>query len=297
MATYTYSISQDFPNAKVDPSRLASEIGRSAIVTALASVNTAGNDCNVVFKASLSSGDEAILDGLVAAHSGEPLEQEVPPISVKILDVEDLDPVKARSKVKGVNFDAPAGEWTKYPVSFPYRTNVLCGKGFGGFCEDGDKVEFAIDPQAIGAVAVAASEDDTEFYLYAPDPSVWDVLLDGMWIQFCRSPGSPLVPDSEHPGDDEYEIASFDKVTGKITLCTGLESDVPQGAVVFLVVKYGETIELQKNELIDVGSDSSGAAPLPENMIFNTWYYNAGASQKRVRLRLSLKYGPLKTKV
>jgi len=70
---YTYSISQDFPNGKVSTDRLSQEIRGSAIIEALDFINTNGDVCDIYFKAELTSGDEVILDGIVAAHSGEPL--------------------------------------------------------------------------------------------------------------------------------------------------------------------------------------------------------------------------------
>lgn len=70
---YTYSISVDFPNQIVATDRLSIEIDNSAIVTALDYINTSGDDCDIWFKDTLSGGDETILDGLVAAHTGEPL--------------------------------------------------------------------------------------------------------------------------------------------------------------------------------------------------------------------------------
>jgi len=75
---YTYSL-DDFPYDKADGSRLSLEIQSSAIVTALNHINVGKNNCDVWFKAELSSGDETILDGLVAAHSGEVLPEEAAP--------------------------------------------------------------------------------------------------------------------------------------------------------------------------------------------------------------------------
>jgi hypothetical protein len=216
------------------------------------------------------------------------------PMPVRIQDVEDIDPTKARSKVKGINFDAAPQAWTKFGVSFPYLTNVLCGKGYGGFCDDGDKVELSIAPQQVGAVMAPAAQGATVISVFLP-PEVWAVLLRGMWLQFARNPGQNPVPDSQHPGDDEYEIGDFDETAGTITLRTGLATALSGGDAVFLVVKYGEDIEVQNKEIVDVGADTAGSASLSANTIFNVWYYNAGASQKRVRFRLSFKYGPSAT--
>jgi hypothetical protein len=76
MQRYTFTVNSDttFPNRKVDLPRFEQEIRASAIVTALdgSPVVELGN-CFVDFRATLSTGDEAILEGLVHAHSGEPL--------------------------------------------------------------------------------------------------------------------------------------------------------------------------------------------------------------------------------
>ena len=77
---YTYSIQNDFPNHKVATDRLAQEIRDSAIVTALDYINTAGDDCNIFFKADLSPTDKTILDGIVATHSGIPLPNPTPKV-------------------------------------------------------------------------------------------------------------------------------------------------------------------------------------------------------------------------
>ena len=76
MATYTYSIANDFPSGKVNTTKLDSEIRASAITIALDRIDTAGDVISIVFKDDLSAGDKTILDndttgpagGLIAAH-------------------------------------------------------------------------------------------------------------------------------------------------------------------------------------------------------------------------------------
>jgi voltage-gated potassium channel Kch len=85
MATiqYTYSIQSDFPNHKVASDRLVREIQASAIVTALGWIDTDGDACYIWFKDELSVGDKTLLDGLVAAHAGEPLPNPALPVSIE----------------------------------------------------------------------------------------------------------------------------------------------------------------------------------------------------------------------
>jgi hypothetical protein len=75
--TYTYSISADFPNGKVNTATLTTEIGQSPIIIALDRIDTSGNVLTIIFKDTLSTGDKTLLDnnttgpagGLIAAHN------------------------------------------------------------------------------------------------------------------------------------------------------------------------------------------------------------------------------------
>lgn len=65
---YTYSVSADFPGQEVNGKNLITEIHASDIVTALDHVDVTGDDVDIWFKDALSSGDEDLLDAVVAAH-------------------------------------------------------------------------------------------------------------------------------------------------------------------------------------------------------------------------------------
>ena len=71
MATeFTYNIADDTLNGEVSERSLDTSIRDSAIVTALDRVDTTDTEITVVFKAALSSGDETVLNGIIAAHDG-----------------------------------------------------------------------------------------------------------------------------------------------------------------------------------------------------------------------------------
>jgi hypothetical protein len=70
---YTYSILNDFPNQKVDPTVLSNEIVASTVTIALDYISTDDDDCDVWFKADLSGGEQTTLSGVVVAHDGESL--------------------------------------------------------------------------------------------------------------------------------------------------------------------------------------------------------------------------------
>jgi hypothetical protein len=77
---YTYSISADFPNGKVDTTRLSNEIRASSISIALDYINTSGDDCDIWFKDVLDTGNQTTLNTVVANHSGEPIPNNEPAI-------------------------------------------------------------------------------------------------------------------------------------------------------------------------------------------------------------------------
>ena len=79
--SYEYDVIDDFPDDKVDPDALQYQVEQSAISSAaITHINTewrgapAREKCDIWFDDPLSPGDETILDGVVAAHDGEPLE-------------------------------------------------------------------------------------------------------------------------------------------------------------------------------------------------------------------------------
>lgn len=73
MSSYSYNLDTDFAGG-ADFNKLRVEIADSAIVEALLSLSTSDRTCTLVFANPLSTGDETILDGLVAAHDPSPLD-------------------------------------------------------------------------------------------------------------------------------------------------------------------------------------------------------------------------------
>jgi hypothetical protein len=84
---YNYNVATDFPYQKCATDRWSQEIRSSAIVTALAHVSVSGTIATATFRDSLSVGDETILDGIVLAHSGQPL---APPEKPREIDGKEI---------------------------------------------------------------------------------------------------------------------------------------------------------------------------------------------------------------
>lgn len=83
MATYTYPITA-FPNDAVNLDKLEYEIEESSITPPLSGITSHDDTVKVGFDSSLSGGEQTTLNGIVAAHDGQPL----PPTPVEeFLDV------------------------------------------------------------------------------------------------------------------------------------------------------------------------------------------------------------------
>jgi len=70
---YPFSIQDDFPQHKVNSDRLLLELGATALAPLVARVDTFGDECGVWFIEALEPEEVALLEDVVAAHSGEPL--------------------------------------------------------------------------------------------------------------------------------------------------------------------------------------------------------------------------------
>jgi len=70
--------------------RLELEISQSNIVIALKTINLNGTSLDVVFKDTLSAGDETVLDDIVAAHTGEPLSPQPASQEVVVTQMPDV---------------------------------------------------------------------------------------------------------------------------------------------------------------------------------------------------------------
>ena len=185
---YVYSVSTDFPNHKVDIDRLTIEIRASSITVALDRIEVSADVCDIWFKDALSSGDETILDGVVAAHSGEPLTPSVEPVQLKgFHDVNGYHYWR-----KGYRRAVTAGQTNNFDSKFDSDI-YLCGGGLYvvGPSADGDYIECDIvdaDGLYYPAETVLANFVKTNYVFNGQN---WDCQLDdpkliptGIYIRF-----------------------------------------------------------------------------------------------------------------
>jgi len=279
---YTYSVQDDFPNHKVDPSRLQQEIQGSAIVTAMYSIFVGGDDCVITFKDALSSGDETILDGIVAAHSGEPLVPEAPIQKVKQVDTCSLDPDQAHTRLRGYSFEAAGkdqgtdGKWTEFNFTIPYSIDLLMGEGPApAEGQQGDVFEFYVSPDTVVGALTADAAEDAE--LAHVSPTVLGVMKPGFFVGF--GPGNPI-----------HEVVSVDQINGTISFTPPLEADRAAGTYVLLTIVYCETIHITPGEELSLGGQTAGSTPVAAGTGMRVRYYNTSETAVTVQFRLIYKY-------
>jgi hypothetical protein len=292
MATYDYSIYNDFPNHKVAPGRLKQEIEEKPEITValdVPAITTLADVCSIHFKADLDASQQTALDQVVAAHGGEPLEPEEDPQWVKIDDCDDIPWAQARTKVIGIAFDVPAGEWYNHDFSFPYKVNMLSGGGEAGFSKDGDIFEFVIMPDTtIGALTAGGTIPADGTAVLSASPTVLENIGIGYWAKFEANPAN-------FPNSPEFLVLDYDEAAGTITVQgNGTEKAVSAADFVAMSIKYAENCEVQPGEYIDIGGQASGAASVPANTPLRLRYKNTDVAAIRVKLRLVMKYQPRK---
>ena len=149
-----YSISNDTLNGVVDTGALAEEIKSSSITIALEGIISSGDSLTVNFKAAISAQEQTELDGLIAAHTGDPIED------VSTIEMKPVLPQGGKRKTdRGFKFTALAGQTTSYEHTFTeslyVKEGIMYTEGHDFF--DQISAEF-VDKQYIHAGILYPSE-------------------------------------------------------------------------------------------------------------------------------------------
>jgi hypothetical protein len=234
---YTYSISADFLNGKVATDRLTDEIRTSAIVTALNGITTAGDNCDIWFKSALSSGDQAILDGIVDVHTGEPLEPRLQVQPVREVSTDKLDPDTSNAIYDGGSDDVnmvlevvSGVNPTVWEKVLDYAWEPVGAEAFipldDVHWEYGDKINFLMFPPNNGLIGVLASgTPEGQNKIYGSESVITNV-KPGFFLRLGLDDSSV------------YKIKEVDLNDYKIILYKGLAVARSEGDPVFLHVYY-----------------------------------------------------------
>ena len=137
------SVLYEYTKSPVNAGRLSTEIQASTITVAIDYINVSGANVDIYMKATLSSGEEDLLDSIVAAHTGEPWSND---IEVIVKDQLLGEGSNKRLKWKGYKFTAYANQVSTYNFTMPYDGNIQGGIFFAGNSKDGDMIEMTLLP-------------------------------------------------------------------------------------------------------------------------------------------------------
>lgn len=271
---YTYEIATDFPSAKVDTSKLVMEIVDSTILIALDFIDTDASECNIWMKDAISAGDKTTLDGIVAAHDGDPLPGATQSVEVKEEDIPTGGHFQAQSVQ--VSVEATTG-WYENTISFPFPISILTAEYAGHPDFDGDEGEFLIGPDTItGAITADSAANDTTF-------TVDQTVIDNAAIGFYYKVG----------GEDIGRCTSIDKVNMTIT-CEGPAPSahlVATPTYIQQTVKVGDTIKFTHEGVVSVGSSKIGGSYIPANTVIKLRYHNLlGGTARKFNVLLEYLY-------
>jgi hypothetical protein len=92
-----------FLNSKYNAGKLDNEISSSSIVHVLDIISddfgSGGTTVTLTFKDTLSAGDEATLDAVIAAHDGESVAEQAIPVAIRAADGTDMKSLSGRQRV------------------------------------------------------------------------------------------------------------------------------------------------------------------------------------------------------
>lgn len=192
---YDYVIA-DFPNGAYALDRLQREIELSPIVTSIdynLGLSGSAIGCTVNFMATLSAPDLAILDALVAAHSGTPLPDLAIPVKIEQSSTEKLT-------VKDSTFSGPL-----YLTFCRFKTGL--GGGDPSFKHGGETL-WSIDVSTPGLTIVKFSPnfdyqiDGAGFRLRGPKP-----VNETVFSRVILAPSIPAEYGGSYPFIRNFEIS------------------------------------------------------------------------------------------
>ena len=258
---YTYSVSTDFtglvsPYTQPALGRLSEEIQVSAIVTALDHIDLGGDVCKIWFKADLSAGDQTVLDGIVAAHTGEPLEDKTP-TPVKVVENNLLDPDTSLSATDGhyLTVEADQDE-SELAISYPYEIDVLAARYWipadDADVKDGDRFDILGIPGGdpfVGYLTQDAAQDATTVYV---SETVFEYLRHGLDFKF-----------GSH--SKIYHIVASDSAAGTLTLSEGLAQAITVGDLIYVRRYMCRNLKPSKGTERTIGDLNPGSAGLCAN--------------------------------
>ena len=241
---------------------------------------------SIFFKADLSSGDQTILDGIVAAHSGEPLPNAVQIVKSEILTehikfVEAGDTTQGMYAAQSIIIDVSAGESEKI-VDFKWPYDIALMSGTLGVSEDmlGDDFTIDIGPNTlIGALIAPLNVGDTSIYV---SETVLSNIKKGFYIGLYNAGGDT--------GTEIAQVIDRDDANSALTLSSPSDVSANIGSPIAMCAKLIPNLYLHSIDKIEIGKDLPTGQRIPKNLPVRVHYHNNNSVAKKISFFVEFLY-------
>ncbi|HPI81866.1 MAG TPA: hypothetical protein PK122_01390 [Candidatus Paceibacterota bacterium] len=280
---YTYQVT-DFPNDKYDLDTLLNQTRSSAITVALDYINGNPSYVDFFFKAELDSGNQTILNAVVAAHDGTPDVQEPAIVRADILTeglkyVKSGDTTQEFFAAKTLLVDVSSGETTKIKdFSWPFPIALKSGTIFVSSAMVGDELEVHVAPNTlVGALIAPLNVGDTSMYV---SPTVLENVKRGYYVGLYQ------------PGADGIEISRVISIDTENSALKIYPSDVSAnaGSYIAMCSKIIPYLYMSHTEKIEIGKQMPTGQRVPANIPIRVIYKNNNGLDKKVSFFIEYLY-------
>jgi len=274
--TYTYNVSQTL-NDKVDTDRLSIEVHDSSITIALNFIDVANGIISLVFKAELSDDEELTLDGIIAAHSGEPVLPAIPIMKSEVLTehikfVESGDVTQGMYAAESLIIDVSVGQSEKIS-DFTWPFDIALMSGTLGVTEDmiGDNIHIHVGPNTlIGALIAPLNVGDTSMYV---SPTVLQNIKKGFFIGMWGGQGND--------GNEISQVIDIDSPNNALTIHPSDVSANP-GSYVAMCAKIIPELYLHSIDKVEIGKQITTRQRIPAKVPVRVIYHNINEVAKKI---------------
>lgn len=275
---YTYSLASDFPASGINSARMVDDVASSSIVTAIDRIDTSGDVVDIWFKDALSAADKTTLDndatgpsgGLIAAHTGEPLDSA----PAEVVVVEENVKTGGHYQTKSIEADVPAGAgWhTLVDHSWPFPISMLSANARIRSNSDKDEIAVLIAPDTVTGTITAD---------VAASATVIDVaqsVIDNVSLGYCLK-----LSDGTNE-DDLGRVVAIDKGAKQVTVETATVNAFAAATPTYVkqTIQMAPHVELTDGHIMSIGESKIGGSHIPANTVIRLRYNNVpGGGTKR----------------
>lgn len=275
---YKYVISTGTLNGIVEADSLATEIGGSSIVTALAVIETNDIEVGITFRGPLSATDQTTLTGLVTSHEG--ISNTKSPELVKVFeDSSTLDGARYRASTVTVDVGVGVDTVSEASVVFPLPISLYSAS----WIHDSNMAE--------DLVSITAGEDTITGALTA-DVAIGDTVINVQKsVIENTSVGYTLKLFDGVNQDHMGMVLSIDTVNDQVTMETATTHAFAAATPTYVqqTIYFIKDVELKGLFNYEFGEDVIGGSLLPANFPVKATYTNKEGTAKRLVILMEYK--------